>query len=98
MEWRISKKLTEARWIVNCDFSCKTNQVLSTRLQVETFAKRAFLPNPPEADKFLRLPREMLALLNPFLTFNRGEAYFSGVNLKFLPGYFSIPKRLPILI
>jgi hypothetical protein len=49
----------------------------------ETFTKHAFLPNPPEADKFLRLPREMLALLNPYLTFNRGEAYFSGVTLKF---------------
>jgi hypothetical protein len=30
----------------------------------ETFAKRRFLPNPPEADKFLRLPREMRS---PFL-------------------------------
>jgi hypothetical protein len=28
----------------------------------ETFAKRPFLPNPPEADKFLRLPREMRSL------------------------------------
>jgi hypothetical protein len=31
-------------------------------LRVETFAKRPFLPNPPEADKFLRLPREMRSL------------------------------------
>jgi hypothetical protein len=28
----------------------------------ETFEKRPFLPNPPEADKFLRLPREMRSL------------------------------------
>jgi hypothetical protein len=27
----------------------------------ETFAKHLFLPDPPKADKFLRLPREMLA-------------------------------------
>jgi hypothetical protein len=30
--------------------------------RLETFAKRPFLPNPPEADKFLRLPREMRSL------------------------------------
>ena len=52
-------------------------------ITLETFARRPFLPNPPEADKFLRLPREMLALLNPYLIFNRGKAYFSGVTLKF---------------
>jgi hypothetical protein len=56
---------------------------------IETFAKRPFLPNPSvedaaggEADKFLRLPREMSAQLNLHLIFNRGEAYFSGVTLK----------------
>jgi hypothetical protein len=45
--------------------------------------------NPPvedaaggEADKSLRLPREMPAQLNRYLTFNRGVAYFSGVMLK----------------
>jgi hypothetical protein len=52
-------------------------------LRVETFAKRPFLPNPPEADKFLRLPREMPAQLNLHLIFNRGEAHFSEVRLKF---------------
>jgi hypothetical protein len=41
-----------------------------------------FSPNPPEADKSLRLPCEMPAQLNPYLIFNRGEAYFSGVMLK----------------
>jgi len=41
------------------------------------------LPNPPEADKFLRLPREMPAQLNLHLIFNRGEAHFSEVRLKF---------------
>jgi hypothetical protein len=30
--------------------------------QPETLAKRPFLLNPPEADKFLRLPREMRSL------------------------------------
>jgi hypothetical protein len=57
---------------------------------LETFEKRPFLPNSPvedaaggEADKFLRLPREMPAQLNLHLIFNRGEAYFSGVMLKF---------------
>jgi hypothetical protein len=30
--------------------------------EYETFAKRPFLPNPPKADKFLRLPREMRSL------------------------------------
>jgi len=55
----------------------------------------AILPNPPEADKSLRLPclpyyetfylfhrGEIPAQLNLHLTFNRGEAYFSGVMLK----------------
>ncbi|MGA7144752.1 MAG: hypothetical protein WBY47_09640, partial [Desulfobacterales bacterium] len=28
----------------------------------ETLEKRPFLPNPPKADKFLRLPREMRSL------------------------------------
>jgi hypothetical protein len=48
------------------------------------------LPNPPvedaacsEAGKFLRLPHEMLAVLNPHLTNNRSEAYFSGIRLEF---------------
>jgi len=48
------------------------------------------LPNPPvedaaggEADKFLRLPREMPAQLNLHLIFNRGEADFSGARRKF---------------
>jgi hypothetical protein len=50
---------------------------------LETFAKHPFLPNPPEADKFLRLPREMPAQLNLHLIFNRGEAHFSGVMLRF---------------
>jgi len=38
-----------------------------------------FLPNLPEADKSLRLPREMPAQLNLYFIFNRGEAYFTGV-------------------
>jgi hypothetical protein len=48
------------------------------------------LPNPPVkdasgdvADKFLRLSREIPAQLNLHLIFNQGEAYFSGVILKF---------------
>jgi hypothetical protein len=41
-----------------------------------------FLPDPPEVDKSLRLPSEMPAQLNRYLTFNRGGAYFSGVMLK----------------
>jgi hypothetical protein len=50
---------------------------------LETIAKCPFLPNAPGEDKFLSLPREMFALLNPYLTFGRGEACFSGVRLKF---------------
>jgi hypothetical protein len=38
--------------------------LITTLFLLETFAKRSFLPNPPEADKFLRLPREMRS---PFL-------------------------------
>jgi len=48
-----------------------------------------FLSNPPvkdaaggEADKSLRLPREMPAQLNLHLIFNRSVAYFSGVMFK----------------
>jgi hypothetical protein len=49
----------------------------------------AIFRNPPvedaadgEADKSLRLPCEMHAQLNLYLIFNRGGAYFSGVNLR----------------
>jgi hypothetical protein len=48
-----------------------------------------FSRNPPvedaaggKADKSLRLPCEMPAQLNPYLTLNRGGAYFSGVMIK----------------
>jgi len=48
-----------------------------------SYLKKVFWPNPPEADKSLCLPCEMPAQLNPYLTFNRGAAYFSGVGSSF---------------
>jgi hypothetical protein len=48
-----------------------------------------------EADKSLRLPCEMPARFNPYITFNQGRAYFSGVMFKTITRHRTLAGKSP---
>jgi hypothetical protein len=81
--YRHSHKQNPIIFSASYQFICPKILGHAAMSSLETIAKCPFLPNAPGEDKFLSLPREMFALLNPYLTFGRGEACFSGVRLKF---------------